>query len=172
MIFDACLKLVRVDDPDTILGPVRGSGDLFRPSGMTISEPDIGSVLVDHDPNQQIGEVFALEPWAFPDGGRWVVGRCRIDAPPSWLRRGTPASLGSRPLQTSEMNGWTIIGRPLVDEISIVSASHCALEPCAEVALYRQAKEPKPTVQPAGEMIYTPLDAILRRPSGQILGVR
>ena len=115
--------------------------------------------------------MFALEPWPFNDG-RWIVGRARIDAPPSWLRRGTPASLGSRPLQTSELNGWKIIARALVDEISIVSASHRALEPCAEVALYRQAKEPKPTVQPAGEVIYTPPGAILRRSVGQIIGVR
>ena len=50
MSCDACLKLVRVDDPDTILGPVRGSGDLFQPSGMTFQYRTSAPVLIDHDP--------------------------------------------------------------------------------------------------------------------------
>jgi hypothetical protein len=60
--------------------------------------------------------------------------------------------------QTSELNGWRIVSRALADEVTIVSSSRRPVEPCAEVTLYRPAKEP------------TPQPTVIRRSPSGVLG--
>ena len=174
MTYDACSKVCRAYDTDALRGPVRGSGEVYLPAGLTfLPSQSTVPVVIDRDHAKQVGEVFDLCTWEWTDQ-RWIITRARIDRPPAWLRYGTRASISTRRLRTYEINDWTVISRALVDEVTIVGPGFRPVEPCAEVVLYRQAKErkPQPTAQPAGRVVYTPPGGVLRRPSGRVLGVR
>ena len=165
MSLDACIKVCRAYDTNALLGPVRGTGDMYDLGGLTFLKRESVPVVVDHDEGKPVGEVHELVAWNFTDG-RWIVARARLDAPPGWIRRGTPASFSSRPLQTSEINGWRIITRALIDEITIVSSTHRAVEPSAAVVLLKGTT----STSSVGEVSYG--GTIIRRNIGHVLGVR
>ena len=165
----AVIKIARAYDPDALLGPVRGSGDMYAPGGLTFLRRESAPVVIDHDPGKQVGEVHELVVWPFTDQ-RWVVARVRLDTPPGWIKQGTPASFGSRRLWSYELNGWRVISRALVDEVSIVSASHRPVEACAEVVLLRRSAA---AAAPRTGDVVIPANGLIRRPGiGQVLGVR
>ena len=89
MSHDACIKLCRAYDTDALLGPVRGTGDMFDVVlGMTFLQRDIGSGR--HRPRFRSGRrrrsLRVRLVWPFTDGrwgGSW---------PESAPRRSTPVA--------------------------------------------------------------------------------
>ena len=99
--------------------------------------------------------------------------RHRCDPPPAAPERRVVSGeqrcspdISTRRLHSYGINDWTVISRALVDEVTIVSASHRPVEPCAEVVLYRQAKEPDAV--PRASKVFGPQ----KRPGGSAQGVR
>ena len=110
--------------------------------------------------------------------GPWIVARGVIDDPPDWLQpHRTKASVGYWKVHSSpHVNGSTRITSAIVQEVSLPRDLTPA-EPLAEVALLQRATAPSSATRasalPAGDqVIYSPPDAIIRRPSGHIIGVR
>jgi hypothetical protein len=133
-------------------------------------------LLVDHDDQHQIGyvrELVRIEDTTGP----WIFGRAVVTSPPAWLKRGTPASLGSKILSRSSFH-HDVVRDAIVDEISILSAAKQPAEPLAQVTLLERVDPASsPAVRPsspgraAGEVIYG--GQLIRRPNiGQVLGVR
>lgn len=136
-------------------------------------------IVIDHQLDNVIGTVIELFTMPFTDG-EWIVARGVIDRPPDWLQpHRTKASVGYWKVHsTPHINGSTRITSAIVEEISVLTDLEPA-EPLAEVMLLQRSTAPssRPTirasVQPAGdEVIYSPPGAVLRRPTGQVLGVR
>ena len=130
-----------------------------------------------------IGRVIELDEWD-DTNGRWVVARCELDDPPGWLRggsRGTAASMSWIDLSHSQEmpSGWRRYNRGLVTEVSVLTHGFEPVEKLARVMLLKRstATSSAPTTRasalPAdGEVIHLPPGATLRRPGGQVLGVR
>jgi hypothetical protein len=97
----------------------------------------------DHDEGS-IGTVLELyhEDERMFGGSKWLVARCRIDNPPSWLRRGTPASINSSPLFSREMGGFELFRDALLNEVSILSPGTRPAEPHAQVLFLREVVDP------------------------------
>ena len=170
MSYDLVVKFARAYDPGALLGPVRGSGTMYEPAGLTFrpSQQHV-PVVVDHDIERQLGVAVELGTLPWTDT-KWLIARCKLDAPaPSWIKQWTTkASFSYRPLRSYEINGWTIVARALLDEITIVR-EHEAVEPCAEVLLYRASKESKPA--PALPHVDAP--GVLYRPNiGYVTAIR
>jgi hypothetical protein len=93
-------------------------------------------VLIDHDSGQSVGSVLSL--FRFDDtDGMWNAAKLRIDDPPTWLRKGTPVSVGGgRTLERTPINGWPI-SHMLVREISIVSPAMTPKHPGARIMSLR-----------------------------------
>ena len=134
-------------------------------------------IVRDHDMDDVIGSVTELFTMPFTDG-EWIVARGVIDNPPSWLRQyRTKASVGYWNVHsTPHINGSTRITSALVQEVSLLRDLTPA-EPLAEVVLLQRSTAPssRPTIrasaQPAGgEVIYSPPDAVLRRPTAAYSG--
>ena len=94
-------------------------------------------LLVDHDPEQEIGRVHQLVEWNDLDGP-WLVARANVTDPPGWLKRGTKASFGFKAPRCSSFVPDYIYGG-YVTEVTVCSASHKPKEPLAEVVVLERA---------------------------------
>jgi hypothetical protein len=114
-----------------------------------------------------------------------VFARCDLDEVPEWLRggsrNGSAASMSWVNLSHDQLmpGGWRHHNRGLITDVSILSPSLRPVEGRARVELLERASTTSaaPTTRasalPAGsEVFYTPAGATLRRPSGQVIGVR
>lgn len=149
---------------------------LYQPDALRFlpSRPTV-PLLVDHDDEREIGfvrEIIRMEDTTGP----WLFARAVVTDPPAWLRRGTPASLGSKILRRGTFHD-DLVCSAIVDEVSLLSPGVEAAEPLAEVAVLQRVDQASPAVRPsspgraAGEVIYG--GQRIRRPNvGQVLGVR
>ena len=66
--YDCCIKVCRAYDTDALLGPVRGSGEMYERAGlMFLPSQTTVPVILDHDHARQVGEVFELATWEWTD---------------------------------------------------------------------------------------------------------
>ncbi len=79
------------------------------------------------------------------------------------------ASFSYRVLRAYEFNGWEIVSRALVEEVTILSPSRKPVEPSTEVLLLERA--PAATTPPVSEVSYGD-GSVIRRNVGQVLGIR
>ena len=123
----------------------RSCRTLFQTRNLTLM-PRGAPVLVGHDSEREVGVVDELVEWPDTDG-LWLFARCTINAPPTWLRRGTKASFECLPLQEQRMGDWNRIMRGLVREVSILQPGLQPAEPRAGVWLLQRAAETTSTTQ-------------------------
>ena len=134
-------------------------------------------LVVDHDMSRTIGTVNELTRMDFVDGP-WIVARGVVDDPlPSWVRTyRTKASFGSwRVHATTHADGWERVTKAIVKEVSLLSPALEPAEPLAQVVLVQRSTSTptnRASAMPADGVIHTPPGATLRRPGGQVLGVR
>lgn len=126
-------------------------------------------LIVDHDMTKRVGTVEGFFEHMDLDGP-WLVARCTVDAPPPWLRRGTPASFGYIALRDQTIGSWQRILQGLVKEVSVLSTAKQPAEACAAVELYRET--PEQAARSTGEEFSLPRGVVLRRPGGSVLGLR
>jgi hypothetical protein len=119
-------------------------------------------VVIDHDLERQIGTVDELIELDDVDG-TWLAARCLLDAPPEWVRVGTGASLGSKPLRRQQLGAGHRVLDAILEEVTLV-LRQTPREPGARVVLLREAE--------AGEFIEHQRGEVIRRPCGVVLGVR
>ena len=62
---------------------------------------------------------------------------------PAWLQRHTGASFESKPLASMEMNGWRIVQRAPVTEVTVTSPTHEPRDVGAKALLLDEMPEPK-----------------------------
>ena len=137
MSYDALIKCGRVVTVDLLNGgPVREGITLYQRGALQLHRD--APVLVDHDDNQPVGLVRELAEWPDTDGV-WVWARCTIDRPPSWLAKGTRASVAYASLARGGMGDWSWVHRGLVTELSILSPSVEPAEPRARVVLLERS---------------------------------
>ncbi len=135
-------------------------------------------LVVDHEMSTTIGTVNELCTMTFTDGP-WIVARGIVDDAPGWLRTyQTKASFGRWDVHaTTHADGWERVTSAIVREVSLLSPALEPAEPLAQVVLLQcsTARSSAPTTRaalPADGVIHTPPGATLRRPGGQVLGVR
>jgi hypothetical protein len=127
-------------------------------------------LLVDHDDSKEIGTVTELSRMEWLDGP-WFTAVARVTDAPAWLKRGTRVSFGFSPLHTRDVHirdsRAEVIGRGLVNEVSVLSPGKRPAEPLAEVLSVRAHDGEPAAVRPseraaAGEVIAHG-SAVLRR---------
>jgi hypothetical protein len=91
---------------------------------------------------QEIGRVRKIDEIKDIDG-RWYVALATVTQRPAWLQRHTGASFESKPLATMEVNGWRIVQRALVTEVTVTSPTHEPRDLGAKVLLLDEMPEPK-----------------------------
>ena len=169
------LTAERWDDPKWM----RPDRVFYWPGSLKLIPRQPTPIVRDHHMDDVIGTVTELFTMPFTDG-EWIVARGVVDNPPSWLQpHRTKASVGYWNVHsTPHINGSTRITSALVEEISLLRDLTPA-EPLAEVVLLQRSTTPssapatRASALPAGdEVIYSPPDAIIRRPGGRVLGVR
>jgi len=113
------------------------------------------ALLVDHDDERQIGVVRALYELAWTDG-RWVVADAVVTDPPSWLRKGTPASLSRYNTHvTRSAEGAERVTSAFVNEVSVLPPGVKPAEPRAQVVhLEAEPIAHRHQPEPEGEVIY------------------
>lgn len=164
--------------PNTILGDARRGGRVLYDQ-LSLCPGGEWPVLIDHNDAQPIGrvrEIFRMEdtqPFEL-----WHAALCDIDdPPPSWLKVGNPVSFAFSTLHRWEHNGWQIIRRGLVNEVSILSPGVAPAESLARVCtLSRQSQDSPLAVGPrnppkaaaGGELI---VGGIIRRNCGRVIAV-
>jgi hypothetical protein len=71
----------------------------FGPSEDPFVDKETVPLLIDHDPEREIGTVRDLWKWGWIDGP-WVFASATLTDVPPWLERGTRVSFGFSSLQT------------------------------------------------------------------------
>ena len=181
MTHTVCVKLApiltaeRWDDPKWM----RPDRTFYWPGSLKLIPRQPTPIVRDHNMDDVIGTVTELLTMPFTDG-EWIVARGVIDDPPSWLRQyRTKASVGYWNVHsTPHINGSTRITSALVQEVSLLRDLTPA-EPAPRSSSYQRSTAPSsaPATRASAlsardEVIYSPPDAIIRRPSGHVLGVR
>ena len=155
---------------DLVLDPVlRREGRTLYGAGAFVTIPDKEiPLLVDHDPDRQIGTVRELFKYENVDG-RWHAALVDITDPPPWLARRTPVSFSFIALSRSHLDGCKTVTRALVREVSIVSSALQPLEPGARVlTLDRTDTGPVGEVPADGQLLIRPrIGAITGRITAQ-----
>ena len=180
MTHTAVIRIAQVATPDLYLSDtIRAGRESWHTHALQLAPNP--RVLINHDPDRAIGRVVELEEWD-DTTGRWVFARCELDEGPEWLRggsRGTAASMSWIDLSHSQEmpSGWRRYNRGLVTEVSVLTHGFEPVETLARVVLLQRssATSSAPTrapAQPAGDEVFTPPGALLRRPGGRILAVR
>lgn len=127
-------------------------------------------LLVNHDPEREIGVVRELTRFMDTDGP-WLAALCTVTDKPEWLKRGTRASFGYKCGRTSTFDR-DVLRKGWVTEVSVLTAGHEPLEPGARVLTLREDANPILPVAPAGATVIAGNGQIIRRPVGQVLAVR
>lgn len=165
---------------------VKADRYLYRRGSLRMLEPltpDPAGVplIVNHDMSQRVGTVHEIRSdWDIGPDGVWWSAHCTVDDPPGWLRaRETRASFQFLPISRRSVGDWTVLDDAYVTEVTMLSPAKTPADSLARVELlYDQDDIPRQTpmtrvsAQPADQAVYTPPDAILRRPTGRVLGVR
>lgn len=139
MTHTALIRFGLADTPDAILSDIKREGrELYGRMRML---HDTEPVWVNHDRDRQVGRV--LEVLRYDDtaygGSRWVAALCEIEDPPSWLERGTKASVSYKPIRTWTYNGWRVVADAVLGELSLLSPDRTPAEPLAEVVTLRRS---------------------------------
>jgi hypothetical protein len=177
----ALVKLARIYDSQPVQDAdwVPAEKTLFQRGAFYVLPT--AKLLINHDRTREIGSV--LELLELPDtDGNWLAARCRVDAPPSWLRQGTKASFAWATAQSQQIGDWTRILRGVLNEVSLLAPGVAPAESRAKVVLLRAApaeSTPLPAAglhsdrSAVGEVInHQPGERIVRYGVGQVLGVR
>ena len=168
MTYSALIKLVRLVGADTLedINDGKIPADRYcQRGGLRLLKTEGVPLIIDHDPTRVAGVVHDVLEFDDTDGA-WAWARATITDPPDWLRQGTSCSYGSFPVHRSN-HGWT--HSSLVKEVSLLSSNHTPVEPRAHVAVLRHTSLPSTA---APREIHLPPGAVIRRPSGRVLGVR
>ena len=165
--FAPLTTLERLNDPTW----VRPGRTMYDHDSLTFF-PNRTSVplLVNHDETRVIGVVRELTRFEDTDGP-WLAALATVTDRPAWLKRGTRASFGYRGGRTSSFDG-DVLRQGWVTEVSVLTADHEPLEPGARVLTLRENANPIRPVAPAGATVIAGNGQLLRRPVGQVLGVR
>jgi hypothetical protein len=131
-------------------------------------------LLVDHHEGTRVGTVDELSTFSDVDGD-WLVARAELypDAP-DWIKKGSPASFLSACLNESSFIPGYIYGA-YAREVSILQRQKPAEPGARLIFLYEPVPgRPRKSMRSSsrGEEIIHPRGTILRRNTGQILGVR
>ncbi len=123
-------------------------------------------LVVDHNMERQVGVVDRLFQMDWTDGP-WICASATVTDPPCWLRRhDTKASFGRwNAHSTTHDDGWERVTSALVKEVSLL----ISLEPAEPLACVMSLREKAPA--PVGDVAYGD-GSVIRRPIGQVLGVR
>jgi hypothetical protein len=172
--FDALIKLWRLVDGDTLTNPNgeeifwRGAAKLgslkanLGKLGEPPAEPDV-PVLINHDKSRRIGVVRSL--FGFDDlDGAWLCAACTITDAPSWLKRGTAASLCYQVVAANHGR----MQRGYVPEVSVLVPGVAPFEARAKVMSFREAK---PVIAREPEVSFGQGEMIRRPNIGRILQV-
>lgn len=166
--YSALIKLVRLVNGDT-LGDINDGkipADRYcQRGGLRLLKTEGVPLIVDHDMGRKVGVVHGLLEFDDVDGP-WAWARAEITDPPHWVKQGTSCSYGSFPVHRSN-HGWT--HRSIVAEVSLLTSSQTPVEPRAHVAVLRRTSLPSTA---APREIRLPPGTVIRRPVGQVLGVR
>jgi hypothetical protein len=143
LTWDAFIRFARVYNSNLLDGPPRFTGTLYARGSLRFKPADLDiPLVVDHDINQEIGRVRKIDEIKDVDG-RWYVALATVTRRPAWLRRHTGASFEAKPLATMEVNGWRIVQRALVTEVTVTSPTHEPRDVGAKVLLLDAMPEPK-----------------------------
>jgi hypothetical protein len=103
-------------------------------------------LVVDHNLERQIGIVDELAELDDADG-IWLTARCRLTEQPPWLKRGTGASMGYKPLWSQQIGAGHCVRDAILEEVTVV-LRQAPREPLAKVALLYT---PEPKLAPAAK---------------------
>ena len=166
MTHTALIKLAPVANRERTSDPAwKGRTMLWRTNSLQLLPRTEGvPLLLDHNPESQLGQVEALFPLEWHDGA-WVCCRATLTDPPSILKAGrTRASFGRHGVHEHDDR----ITQAFVSEVSLLVATE-PLEPRAELVSLRRIEST--TAARAVEIPST--GQPIRRPSiGQVLAVR
>lgn len=183
MTYDVAIAFARLYAPDVAAGPVRGGGTLYRDLRFL---PDVADVpiLLNHDSDREVGRIHSLMPMDWTSG-RWLVGLGEVDeAALAYVRRDAPASFSWISGSSYDLDGWTVVSRGIVREVTVVGPGFDPVDCGARVLSVRAAQPPAARTAPAGtthrdlpaEMLAWAAAAptgVVRRPGiGRVLGVR
>jgi hypothetical protein len=180
--FDATIKLWRLVDGANLYD--RTGRELYWRGAMKLGSAlqnarqsdDPVPVLVNHDDDRPIGVVRHLFNFVDTDGD-WLCAACTVTSPPSWLKRGTAASICTQITMRSEENR---VVRGYVPEVPVLSPGVRPAEPRAMVMSCKPSPEKTtrsspastrlPSARDVGEVFYG--GGVIRRPGiGQVLAV-
>jgi len=170
--FDALIQFARVYNSELLDGPPRFTGTLFHRGSLSFLpvESEI-PLVVDHDYSQEIGRVTSIFEMRQPEG-RWYVAAATVTDKPAWLRSGTGASMQHKDLSAHEMNGWRLVWRSLVREITVCSPRHEPRDAGAQVlTIDPTPKAATPAPEPAGTPYHGDRGKILHRDIGTITAI-
>ena len=143
MMHKAVVKIAQIATPDLSLAEtIRAGRELYHPGALQLA-PN-AHVLINHDPDRDVGRVVELEEWSDTDG-RWVFARCELDEAPEWLRGGTysgsAASMSWVNLSHNQLmpGGWRRYNGGLVTELSLLTAGFEPVEKLARVVLLERS---------------------------------
>ena len=110
--------------------------------------------------------------------GPWMIASATIPDPPSWLRKhDTKASFSYSPYARSSFTDCEHITAGHINEVTILSPGREPFEPLARVLSVRPKTRFKPPAtttrnrpDPEARVFYG--GDLIRRPTGQVLGVR
>jgi len=137
---------------------------LFQRGSMRMINSSV-PLLIDHDPQQQVGQVHEVTEFRDADG-LWHAATATVDDPPEWLKRGSACSIGFITLSQTQHHGCLRVLDAALKEVSLVSPTHRPLEPLARVLTLGIAHR-----EPAEETIGT-AGVTIRRNLGTLLAVR
>lgn len=138
MSHSALIRFAPILSAEILLDPskLRAGRSLYQDGGLTLVKD--APVVIDHDMDRPIGRIEELFRHEDTDGP-WYVARCTIDRAPGWVRRGTPASFSFANLGVrQDLGAGERILRALVTEVTVCSASFTAVDPAANVCLFRE----------------------------------
>ena len=177
---EVIVKFAPIASTERLGNPIweRAGRTLFWPGALKFlpTQSEI-PLVVDHSMERQVGVVTHLFQLDWTDGGPWICARAQVDNPPGWLKpHETKASFGRWDIHSTPVGESHRVHSAWIREVSLLVATEPA-EPLACVLSVRPTKErivraSRPAPTPVGEVIHTPHDAVIRRPSGQVLGVR
>lgn len=178
MSFSALLRFAPVYDGSRILTEPRLVRKLMVERGALekVKREEPIPVVIDHDPERQVGTV--REIFIAPDvsyGGvvaDWYHASVELTDAPGWLKRNGGVSWSYGALRTREtlppeVGESTVLARGFIHEVSILTPSTKPAEPLACVVWFGEERSSRAV---AGEVIYGGR-AVIRRNTGTVLAV-
>jgi hypothetical protein len=140
----ALLRLCRVYDLREIAADNETPRTYYETNAL-YPHPSGVEVWVDHDGDQVIGRVssqFIAEDYVDGCGmRRWHMAEITGDLP-GWVKRGVGVSIGTKGQHSYNLGAVTIMGRGILEEVSVLGPGMTPANPGAQVAYVRDSAAP------------------------------